>query len=64
MKPKEGLQKHILWTMDGRSWIEVDGFSLEEPSEMRKRLRERQLEKGYCREIPQDKLSQFLESLK
>lgn len=44
-----GIQRHALWTMDGRTWIEV----LTPKTEDSKRW-QFAVENGYARVIPQD----------
>lgn len=55
-KIPNGLQEHVLFTMDGRSWIEnihSCGKTLE-----------RQIERGWAIRIPQDKLEEFIKEVR
>lgn len=55
-KIPEGLQEHVIFTMDGRTWIESA------PAAGTIAMT-RGIERGWCKIIPQDKLREFLASL-
>lgn len=55
-KIPDGLQEHVLFTMDGRTWIE----SVPAAGNI---AMTRGIECGWCRVIPQDKLKTFLDTL-
>ena len=52
----DGLQRHALWTMDGRTWVEIMAGE--------SKMRDIAIQRGWCREIPQDMLESFIEAVK
>lgn len=57
-KIPNGLQQHVLWNMDGRQWIERLN-----PERLEMLPFQRCVERGWAKIIPQDKLSDFVNSL-
>lgn len=53
-----GLQKHVLWDMDGRQWIEIL-----QPGQEEKRTFQYALNKGWAKIIPSEKLQELILSL-
>ena len=58
---RNGLQDHGLWNMDGRQWIEV---LFETRNEFEAKMRQRAIDNGQLKIIPQDRLSKFVQELK
>lgn len=56
-KIPNGVQTHVLWQMDGRTWIETK-IDREES-----RTFKLALERGWVKYIPQEKLEEFLKHL-
>ncbi len=54
-KPPEGLQDHVLWTSDGRTWIE--NVNRNEPTGIWLR---RALDNGRARRIPMEALEDLV----
>lgn len=58
MSIPNGLQRHVLWNMDGRMWIENINAVNEESKAF-----QHSLQRGFVKYIPQDKLAKFIVSL-
>lgn len=54
MSIPNGIQSHVLWTMDGRTWIENVHAATSRPSF------QRALDRGYARLIPQDAVTRLV----
>lgn len=57
MSIPNGLQQCAIWSMDGRTWIEV---VLPTSDSLHLKMRERAISNGQMKIIPQDKLQKFV----
>lgn len=58
MSMPNGLQRHVLWNMDGRQWIENVHASGEGS-----KMFQHAVQRGLVTEIPQDKLAEFIKQI-
>jgi hypothetical protein len=53
-----GLQRHVLWDMDGRQWLEVIT-----PEDLERDFFKHAVERGLVTVISQERLTEFVESI-